>query len=187
MTVVKDKKMSALQAARQYGVPSRTLYDKLKKAGILPSRGTNSRRESTSIASSCDNGSARFPYPGELNGTVYGNGRDAHSEGDSDTNNGPLNDSIYSAMMLHAAASRAREEQQSSDDMVVDMSTHSSPSPSSSRHRSDSMEDQVEDLSVNRVAADVAVISRAVSAVLEAAREAAVKEETEERPSPPAV
>lgn len=30
--------MSALQAARKYGVPSRTLYDKVKKLGITTSR-----------------------------------------------------------------------------------------------------------------------------------------------------
>jgi len=30
--------MSALQAARKYGVPSRTLYDKVKKLGITPNR-----------------------------------------------------------------------------------------------------------------------------------------------------
>ena len=32
------KGMSALQAARKYGVPSRTLYDKVKKMGITTGR-----------------------------------------------------------------------------------------------------------------------------------------------------
>jgi hypothetical protein len=30
--------MSALQASRKYGVPSRTLYDKVKKMGIVTGR-----------------------------------------------------------------------------------------------------------------------------------------------------
>ena len=33
--IVTDLGMSALQASRKYGVPSRTLYDKVKKMGIL--------------------------------------------------------------------------------------------------------------------------------------------------------
>lgn len=178
MSVVKEKKMSALQAARKYGVPSRTLYDKLKKAGILPSRGPPSRRENSVHLES-----ARFPYPtNDLNGSVYGNSRDVHSEGDSDTPNGPLNDSssIYSAMILHAA-----REQQATEDIAMDMST-STPSPSSSRYRSDSLEDQVEDLSVNRVPADV--MSRPVSTGLDVTIGVGhIKNETDEHhPSPPA-
>lgn len=46
--------MSALQAARKYGVPSRTLYDKVKKLGITTSRPF--RRGSNG------NGGVVFPY-----------------------------------------------------------------------------------------------------------------------------
>ncbi|KAL1110218.1 hypothetical protein AAG570_008295 [Ranatra chinensis] len=57
--------MSALQAARKFGVPSRTLYDKVKKLGITTGRPF--RRSSNS------NGNTPFPYG--ISGTspmIYG-------------------------------------------------------------------------------------------------------------------
>lgn len=58
--------MSALQAARKYGVPSRTLYDKVKKLGIVTGRPMNrSMKRSPSHGGS----PAGFPY---LSGPPYG-------------------------------------------------------------------------------------------------------------------
>ncbi|XP_016840247.1 broad-complex core protein isoforms 1/2/3/4/5-like isoform X3 [Nasonia vitripennis] len=129
MDAVRNKRMSALQAARKYGVPSRTLYDKLKKAGILPSRGAGVARQRCEPAVGVmDNGSARFPYSSSVNGSVYGHS--ALSENDSD-NNG-----------MHNAP------------VVVDMSTRS-PSPAQPPQHFVApaivhQDDQVEDLSIAR-------------------------------------
>ncbi|XP_063237927.1 uncharacterized protein LOC134539670 [Bacillus rossius redtenbacheri] len=53
--------MSALQAARKYGVPSRTLYDKVKKMGITTSRPFNKR---VSGGGGPGGGGPYFPYGG---------------------------------------------------------------------------------------------------------------------------
>lgn len=66
--------MSALQAARKYGVPSRTLYDKVKKMGITTSRPFNKRGANVSPG-------GYFPYGGGGGGnTMFGGG--GMSEGD---------------------------------------------------------------------------------------------------------
>lgn len=60
--------MSALQASRKFGVPSRTLYDKVKKMGITtgtPRNRSASKRDSAGPSSS----SAAFPY-GSLSGAA---------------------------------------------------------------------------------------------------------------------
>lgn len=54
--------MSALQAARKYGVPSRTLYDKVKKMGITTSRPFNKRSSNVSSG-------GYFPYGGSGGGS----------------------------------------------------------------------------------------------------------------------
>lgn len=66
---VKQGGLSALKAARKYKVPSRTLYDKVKKLGIK----TNRNRRSSSVNSHLDNGSAQFPFGigGNVNGSIY--------------------------------------------------------------------------------------------------------------------
>lgn len=56
--------MSALQASRKYGVPSRTLYDKVKKLGITtgtPRNRSSMKREGREGAGP-SSGSASFPY-----------------------------------------------------------------------------------------------------------------------------
>lgn len=62
--------MSALQASRKFGVPSRTLYDKVKKMGITTGRPMN-----RSIKRSPSNGSspAGFPFGLSGMGSPYGN------------------------------------------------------------------------------------------------------------------
>lgn len=58
--------MSALQAARKFSVPSRTLYDKVKKLGITTSRPF--RRSSTCTSASFPNGIGC-----NVNGSIYAN------------------------------------------------------------------------------------------------------------------
>lgn len=55
--------MSALQAARKYGVPSRTLYDKVKKLGITTSRPF---KRGTNGSSACFPYGTGSPYGGHL-------------------------------------------------------------------------------------------------------------------------
>lgn len=57
--------MSALQASRKYGVPSRTLYDKVKKLGITtgtPRNRSSMKRESGSSGGGGPSSSSAFPY-----------------------------------------------------------------------------------------------------------------------------
>lgn len=65
INAVKDG-TSALQAARKFGVPSRTLYDKVKKLGITTSR---------PFKRGSNGGSACFPFGlgGNVNGRIYDN------------------------------------------------------------------------------------------------------------------
>lgn len=56
--------MSALQASRKYGVPSRTLYDKVKKLGITTGRPMNR----TMKRSNSNGGSPSAPFPYGLSG-----------------------------------------------------------------------------------------------------------------------
>ncbi|CRK92423.1 CLUMA_CG005978, isoform A [Clunio marinus] len=63
--------MSALQASRKFGVPSRTLYDKVKKLGITtgtPRNRSSMKRESRENSGPCSS-SAAFPY-GSLSGAA---------------------------------------------------------------------------------------------------------------------
>ena len=50
--------MSALQASRKYGVPSRTLYDKVKKMGILTANMQKQlqQKKNTETTAKTDNG-----------------------------------------------------------------------------------------------------------------------------------
>lgn len=59
------KGMSALQASRKFGVPSRTLYDKVKKMGITtgtPRNRSSLKREVREGTAGTSSGSAAFPY-----------------------------------------------------------------------------------------------------------------------------
>ncbi|XP_076300331.1 uncharacterized protein LOC143218774 [Lasioglossum baleicum] len=133
--------LTALQAARKYGVPSRTLYDKVKKLGIKTSRPF--KRVS--------NGSgACFPYGigGNVNGSIYG---------------GALSENENSNAVLESPGSildtyKAREGP--IDREMLDI-TRCSPSPviHSAKQQQQTNEDQVEDLSVSRMSLpDVRVI-----------------------------
>lgn len=56
--------MSALQAARKYGVPSRTLYDKVKKMGITTSRPFKRGSNGSNACFSYGIGGSSSPYSG---------------------------------------------------------------------------------------------------------------------------
>ncbi|XP_055383337.1 broad-complex core protein [Condylostylus longicornis] len=58
--------MSALQASRKFGVPSRTLYDKVKKLGITTGRPMN-----RTIKRSPSTGSSSASFPFGLSGTAH--------------------------------------------------------------------------------------------------------------------
>lgn len=75
---------SALQASRQFNVPSRTLYDKVKKMGIAGTRPMNR----SSIKRSPSNGSSPAAFPYGISGT---RSPIAHMEGHSHSQ--MLNDS----------------------------------------------------------------------------------------------
>ncbi|CAK9818064.1 Protein tramtrack, beta isoform [Anthophora plagiata] len=119
--------MSALQAARKYGVPSRTLYDKVKKLGITTSRPF--KRGS--------NGSgACFPYGigGNANGNIYG-GALSENENDGSVIEGPEStletyksrDTPMDREMLDTTRCTSNSivhsvKQQSNEDQVEDLS-----------------------------------------------------------------
>ena len=67
--------MSALKASRKFNVPSRTLYDKVKKLGIKKHRhsGRQSNRTVEGFGHRIGNDSARFPYGvgGNSDGNIY--------------------------------------------------------------------------------------------------------------------
>jgi len=169
--------MSALQAARKYNVPSRTLYDKVKKMGITTSRpfkrGSNGR-------SACFPYSSNSPFGGHV------------SENEETMNNNTA--MLEASTFLQQALDRGGDEREALAAMAAAAAAHAvasghstspnnmqarSPSPSptmlkymrhssltpspapGSDHHSDQTngsserdreedEDQVEDLSVNR-------------------------------------
>lgn len=129
--------MSALQAARKYGVPSRTLYDKVKKLGITTSRPF--KRGS--------NGSgACFPYGigGNANGNIYSG---ALSENENES--GSVIESPGSILDAYKSRDGLVDRE------MLDVSRTSSPIVHSVKQQNN--EDQVEDLSVSRKS-DVRVI-----------------------------
>ncbi|XP_043269449.1 transcriptional regulator Kaiso-like [Venturia canescens] len=150
--------MSALQAARKFGVPSRTLYDKVKKLGITTSRPF---RRSSNSSGAC------FPYGlgGNVNGSIYG----TVSESENDNSNVLMDNP---AALLETAFAESREESSRDRESMMEVS-RASPSPPrppplyahrpmstediSHQETSDEVEPQVEDLSINR-RSDVRVI-----------------------------
>lgn len=78
--------MSALQASRQYKVPSRTLYDKVKKLGITANRPMNR----TIKRSPSNNGSSAFPFgiSGTRSSYPHNLENQSHSQTHNDSENG---------------------------------------------------------------------------------------------------
>lgn len=128
--------MSALQASRMYNVPSRTLYDKVKKLGVTPTRPFKR-----------NNGcrSASFPYGvgANVNGSIYNNGG-AASESEGEAN--------MSSSVREVASPTANDNVNYSN-YEEDTAMDCCKSPPSNEHvvgPEDSGEDQVEDLSLAR-------------------------------------
>lgn len=140
--------MSALQAARKYGVPSRTLYDKVKKLGITTSR---------PFKRGSNGGGACFPYGigGNVNGSIYGG---TLSENENDNSNAVIENP---GSMIDTYKVRDGPI----DREMLDIS-RCSPSPVIHSVKQQSNEDQVEDLSVSRKS-DVRVIVPPTLAVKE--------------------
>lgn len=177
--------MSALQAARKYGVPSRTLYDKVKKLGITTSRPF---RKGSNGSNAC------FPYGIRGTSSPYG----GHS---SENDEAPINNNSAlleaNTLLQHALDSRGGDEREALAAMAAAAAVHAaasgrtssppnygrSPSPNSSlikymRHcsmtpspvppsehhhsetngSSERDDDQVEDLSVGRKSQESRVI-----------------------------
>lgn len=82
--------MSALQASRKYGVPSRTLYDKVKKLGITTARPMN-----RTIKRSPSNGGSPAGFPYGISGTsspyaLHDNHNQSHGQSQSMQNDSSL-------------------------------------------------------------------------------------------------
>lgn len=136
--------MSALKAATLFHVPSRTLYDKVKKLGISTPRPF---RRNGNLNNSIGNnsGSACFPYGmgGNANGSIYA------SMSSGNDNNSTTNIIDNPAAILETTYSRMRENSTERD-------TVSSPINHQTNDITDDI-DQVEDLSITRKS-DVKVI-----------------------------
>lgn len=92
--------MSALQAARKYGVPSRTLYDKVKKLGITTSR---------PFKRGSNGSSACFPYGLSGISSPYG-GHLSENEEHNMNNNSALMEA--SSFLQHALDARGGDERE---------------------------------------------------------------------------
>ncbi|KAJ8945007.1 hypothetical protein NQ318_010209, partial [Aromia moschata] len=105
--------MSALQAARKYGVPSRTLYDKVKKLGITTSR---------PFKRGSNGSSACFPYG---TGSPYG----GHL---SETEEGPINNNSAlidaSTFLQHALDGRSGDDREALAAMAAAAAAHAAVS-----------------------------------------------------------
>nr|CAD7594291.1 unnamed protein product [Timema genevievae] len=175
--------MSALQAARKYGVPSRTLYDKVKKMGITTSRPFNKR-----VSSAGTGGGGYFPYGGSGGGGS--NSMGSMFGGESDEMSGNPSTGLMEPLFLQhaldgmkreigereALAALKREMGGDREAMATVAAAHSgassspgengrSPSPGLKYHNSltpspdeDRDDDQVEDLSVARKPEPIRVI-----------------------------
>ncbi|XP_054262182.1 uncharacterized protein LOC128986087 [Macrosteles quadrilineatus] len=112
--------MSALQAARKYGVPSRTLYDKVKKLGITTGRPF--RR------SSIGNGGPGFPYGLGSSGMMFGGGEEENSTGNNGSNYGNMEHSF----LHHALEPKYERPNEPDREATATMNTQSNVSNHSS-------------------------------------------------------
>lgn len=92
--------MSALQAARKYGVPSRTLYDKVKKLGITTSR---------PFKRGSNGSNACFPYGLSGTSSPYGGHLSENEESPTINNNSALLEA--STFLQHALDGRGDERE----------------------------------------------------------------------------
>lgn len=144
--------MSALKAATQFNVPSRTLYDKVKKLGISTPRPFR-RNNAVSNGSSIQYGgnSARFPsgVGGNVNGRIYasmarGNENDGAPSG--------LIIDTPSAAILDAPFSPVNDSLviNNQDTSTIDIERNDAASPVEHKMQIEHDDNEVEDLSINR-------------------------------------
>ncbi|XP_034651447.1 sex determination protein fruitless [Drosophila subobscura] len=88
--------MSALQASRKYGLPSRTLYDKVRKLNITTGRGTHRtpKRSPPGVESS-----AAFPYSAAAAAAAAHNYGHVHGHGQTDLDREPKEHGQHSGHM----------------------------------------------------------------------------------------
>ncbi|GFG34154.1 hypothetical protein Cfor_08147 [Coptotermes formosanus] len=106
--------MSALQASRKYGVPSRTLYDKVKKMGITTSRPFNKRGSNVSTGGGSFFGYSSSGGNGGIGsnslGGVFGVGGGGMSEGEEPmVNPSPSGTIVEPIFLQHALDGMKRE------------------------------------------------------------------------------
>ncbi|KAK2580912.1 hypothetical protein KPH14_005981 [Odynerus spinipes] len=154
--------MSALQAARKYGVPSRTLYDKVKKLGITTSRPF--KRGSNGAGGAC------FPYGigGNANGNIYAMNSGALSESENENSNALYENpsTILETNYVKRDVSAEREANMESGRCSPTSALHPGKQQQQQQQQQQRNEDQVEDLSVNRKP-DVRVIMTPTSVIKE--------------------
>lgn len=151
--------MSAVQAARKHGVPSRTLYDKVKKLGITTSRPF--KRASNGSSTAC------FPYGigSNVNGGIY-----SSVLPESDGENTMKSVTSVTPESVYAKVKEMSHDR--SNDSAMSEAMQCSPRPViRCAKQEQNMDDEVEDLSVSRKS-DVPVIVPTTSS--------AVKEEVQD-------
>jgi len=155
--------MSAVQAARKYGVPSRTLYDKVKKLGIQTSRPF--KRASNGGSGAC------FPFGigANVNGALYDSSvgsANALSENENEAGSGNVNIEGLAGTSTTVFETYAKVTKDTRDrDSISDSIARCSSSPvircakqrQQQQQQQQDLDDQVEDLSVSRKS-DVPVI-----------------------------
>lgn len=146
--------MSAVQAARLYNVPSRTLYDKVKKLGIPTSRPL---KRSTNNGDSA--ASFSFDVSANVNGRIYGSGSILpKNENENSGNIENLSTGTSSANTYDVSYKTTKDASQDRDS-IPDFARYST-SPvirCAKQKQQQNIDDEVEDLSVNRKS-DVPVI-----------------------------
>lgn len=137
--------MSAVQAARRFGVPSRTLYDKVKKLGIQTSRPP--KRTSTNGANSVAVPTWLY-RTGNANGTTVSSAR---SEVENENNNTSVPTAVPLEERTSACSNVAAEDTSQDDDSTSDTTTPFTRVPVILSDKPKLLQhDEVEDLSVSR-------------------------------------
>ncbi|XP_011164365.1 longitudinals lacking protein, isoforms H/M/V [Solenopsis invicta] len=158
--------MSAVAAARKFGVPSRTLYDKVKKLGIPTSRPFKRSTSSNGGSGAC------FPFGigANVNGALYdgnsgGTNPEIENEGGGSANVSLESLAGTSNAAFEAAYARGVKDTSQDRDVISDSMARCSSSPvircakqrQQQQQQQQDLADQVEDLSVSRKS-DVPVI-----------------------------
>jgi len=156
--------MSAVQAARKYGVPSRTLYDKVKKLGIQtsrpPKRALTTNGANTNWYGVVDN----------TNGGIYSAQPEIENE-NSNVNIAESTSAATAASLEIVYPNVVAKDMPQDRDSTSDTTTCSAPNPviccAKPSQQQQSVDDEVEDLSVSRKS-DIPVIVQSRTAASDA-------------------